>query len=70
MSFLNTRCNAFTVIGDCLANKDSLAKAGKYYEQELELTIETNDPDFNSYINWRREGVNRRREGYRYSIWY
>ena len=44
-SFLNTRCNAFTTIGDCLMQQDSTTKAIAYYEKALKLTIETNDPD-------------------------
>lgn len=51
-SFLITRCNALSTIGDCLMKQDSLEKAIKYYERALDLTIETNDPDLIKTTSW------------------
>lgn len=52
-NFLNTRCNAFSVFGDCLVAQDSLVKASEYYELALELTIETADPDLIKTTSWK-----------------
>ncbi|PHR35086.1 MAG: hypothetical protein COA38_02960 [Fluviicola sp.] len=51
-SFLITRCNALSTIGDCLMKQDSLEKAIEYYERALDLTIETNDPDLIKTTSW------------------
>jgi AraC-like DNA-binding protein len=52
-SFLNTRCNAYSVFGDCLVAQDSLAKASEYYQSALDLTIETADPDLIKTTSWK-----------------
>jgi AraC-like DNA-binding protein len=52
-NFLNTRCNAFSVLGDCLVEQDSLAKSANHYVSALELTIETGDPDLIKTTSWK-----------------
>lgn len=44
-SFLSSKSYAFSMMGDCLMRQDSLSEAIKYYDQFLELTFQTNDPE-------------------------
>jgi len=44
-SFLNSKSFAYSMIGDCLVEQDSLLKAATYYDELLKLTFETKDPE-------------------------
>jgi len=44
-SFLNTKSYAYSMIGDCLTQQDSLLEAIKYFDEFLNLTIQTKDPE-------------------------
>ena len=44
-SFLNTKSYAFSLVGDCLIQQDSLLKASKYLDEFLKLAFKTKDPE-------------------------
>ena len=44
-SFLNTKSYAFSMLGDCLIQQDSLLEATKYLDEFLKLTFKTKDPE-------------------------
>ncbi len=44
-SFLNAKSYAYSMIGDCLIQQDSLTEATTYFDEFLQLTIETKDPE-------------------------
>ncbi|APG64010.1 hypothetical protein LPB136_00885 [Tenacibaculum todarodis] len=44
-SFINSKSYAYSMIGDCLVKQDSLLKATAYFNEHLNLTIETKDPE-------------------------
>jgi len=44
-SFLNTKSYAYSMIGDCLIEQDSLLEATRYFDEFLKLTVETKDPE-------------------------
>ncbi|MGJ8684323.1 MAG: helix-turn-helix domain-containing protein [Nonlabens sp.] len=44
-SFLNAKSYAYSMIGDCLMEQDSLQTSTTYYDEFLKLTVETKDPE-------------------------
>lgn len=44
-SFLSSKSYAYSMVGDCLVEQDSLAEAATFYEEFLKLTFETQDPE-------------------------
>lgn len=44
-SFLNAKSYAYSMMGDCLVRQDSLLKGADYFEEFLQLTFETKDPE-------------------------
>ena len=44
-SFLNAKSYAYSMVGDCLVKQDSLIEATTYFDEFLNLTIETKDPE-------------------------
>lgn len=44
-SFINSKSYAYSMIGDCLVKQDSLKEATTYFNEHLNLTIETKDPE-------------------------
>ncbi|MCH3885778.1 helix-turn-helix domain-containing protein [Tenacibaculum aquimarinum] len=44
-SFINSKSYAYSMIGDCLVKQDSLKEATTYFNEHLDLTIETKDPE-------------------------
>lgn len=44
-SFLNSKSYAYSMMGDCLIQQDSLLEATRYFDEFLRLTFETEDPE-------------------------